>query len=213
MSVCKSMKNSRVKVSERRGLATLAPPGSATGLSTFISTFISTVITTVILAGTGYCLSAMAQTTAATNRAPAHIHWQLLVLLDEKQVDSFSGDTAVGQSQSATHHYSVSHPVGCEGAQTTPTDFSRTITVSPLGVDSSDVIGFEISADEIIADDVSQVVQSSGCTLPPQTRTISARHPELDVSSGKSNDWMLLKKHPLLVYHLTATVIPRGSSQ
>jgi len=146
------------------------------------------------------------------SRAQVHVHWQLLVLLDGHQVDSFSGDTAVGQSQTVTHHHAASHPVGCEGAQTVPADLSRTISVSPLGVDSNNVIGFEISADDVIEDSTARAVQGTGCALPPQTRTISARHPELDVASGKTNEWVLLKKQPQLIYRLSASVAPPAAS-
>jgi len=152
-------------------------------------------------------------TSQPASRAPVHIDWQLLVLLDGQQVDSFSGNTAVGQSQTATHHHAVSHPVGCEGAQTVPSDLSRTISVSPLGVDSNNVIGFEISADDVIEDSTARAVQGTGCALPPQTRTISASHPELDVASGKTNDWMLLKKQPQLIYRLSASVAAAAANQ
>jgi len=150
-------------------------------------------------------------TTQPLARTPDHIHWQLLVLLDGQQVDSFSGDTTVGQSQTVTHHHATSHAVGCEGAQTPATDLSRTISVSPLGVDSNNVIGFEISADDVIEDTTARAVQGTGCALPPQTRTISARHPELDVPSGKSSDWVLLKKQPQLIYRLEANVAANAS--
>lgn len=154
---------------------------------------------------------AAAQDTAVRREAPAHIHWQLTVLRDAQQVDSMSGDTAVGQSATVTHRRPASHPVGCEGAQTAPITLSRTVTVSPLGVDADQLIGFAITADEMVEDTEARTIRSDGCSLPPQIRTLSARHPELDVPSGKEASWTLLKKDPALVYRIEAEVKPASA--
>lgn len=142
----------------------------------------------------------------ASHRAPPRISWQLSVLWDGKEVDHFDAVTPVGQSKTLTHTRSVSHTVGCDGGHTTPTDLTRTITVAPLGVDAQGVIGFELSADETVESGEERTVRSDGCTLPPQTRTLNAHHPELDVQTGNSVTWTLLKHDPELVYRLQASV-------
>jgi hypothetical protein len=153
--------------------------------------------------------SAWAQDTSTLNpvhRAPARISWQLSVLLDDKEVDHFDAVTPVGQSKTLTHTRAASNPVGCEGGHTTPVNLSRTITVAPLGVDAQGVIGFELSADETVESTEAGVVRSDGCTLPPQPRAINAHHPELDVQTGQSVTWTLLKHDPALVYRIEASV-------
>ncbi len=150
--------------------------------------------------------AAVAQDTTPAHRQIARIHWQLSVLQNDQTVDQLDGDTAVGQSSTVTRHRSVSHPVGCNGAQTLPVDLTRTITVSPLGVDSNGVIGFAVTADEMVEAPASETIRSDGCELPPTTRTVSARHPELDVPNSGSATWTLLKKDPALAYRLQANV-------
>ncbi|MGI4983795.1 MAG: hypothetical protein ACRYGL_10810 [Janthinobacterium lividum] len=160
------------------------------------------------LAGTMASIDVRAQDSTAPHRAPAHIRWQITVMMDGQQVDQLGAVTAVGQSKSITHHHPVSHAVGCNGGQTVPVDLQRTVTVAPLGVDPQGVIGFEIGADETIEDASGNSVGADGCALPPQPRTLSSRHPEWDVPSGQSATWTLLKKDPLLVYRLDASVEP-----
>jgi len=162
----------------------------------------------VTLASLAVCASPLAQAQDNTPRhaPPPHVLWQLSIISDGKTVDEMSADTAVGQSATITHRRNASHPVGCNGAQTLPVELSRTVSVSPLGVDPNGVIGFAISADEMVEAPEEGTVRSDGCALPPQPRAISARHPELDVHAGESADWVLLKKDPALTYRLTATV-------
>lgn len=158
-------------------------------------------------------IGAKAQDTTPAHRQIARIHWQLTVLQDGQSVDQLDGDTAIGQSSSITHHRAVSHPVGCSGAQTVPVDLTRTITVSPLGVDSNGVIGFAVTADEMVESPASDSLRTDGCELPPATRTVSARHPELDVPNGGDATWTLLKKDPALAYRLQASVDTSSSDR
>ncbi|MCY0389742.1 hypothetical protein OVY01_21605 [Robbsia sp. Bb-Pol-6] len=172
---------------------------------------LAATMATAIAAGTLASVAVRAQDTTTPHHAPAHIRWQITVMMDGQQVDQLSAVTAVGQSRSITHHRSVSHAVGCDHAQTAPADLQRTVTVAPLGVDPQGVIGFEIGADETIEDASRPSMGADGCALPPQARTLSARHPELDVPSGQSANWTLLKKNPLLVYRLDASVEPAAA--
>lgn len=154
-------------------------------------------------------LTAHAQdSTPPRHAAPARINWQLTVLVDGQETDTMSAVTAVGQSKTITHSRSVSHTVGCDAGHTAPTALSRTLTVSPLGVDDKGVIGLEVSTDETIEDPQAGTTRSDGCTLPPQPRTVSARHPELDVQSGRSVTWTLIPKDPTLAYKVEASVVP-----
>lgn len=168
------------------------------------------VVAALLYAASG---SATAQDTTPAHRQIARIHWQLSVLQNDQTVDQLEGDTAVGQSSSVTHHRSVSHPVGCSGAQTVSVDLTRTITVSPLGVDSNGLIGFAVTADEMVEAPATEAIRSDGCELPPAARTVSARHPELDVPNGGSATWTLLKKNPTLAYRLQASVDTSNSDR
>jgi hypothetical protein len=138
---------------------------------------------------------------------PPRIEWELTVLTDGKQTDKLSGNTAVGQSATVTRHWDVQHTVGCEGAQTLPVPFSRTVTLSPLGVDSHQIIGFSVDTQETIDEDTPQTVRSDGCALPPTPRVITAHHPEWDVAPGQTVSWTIVPKHPTLAYQLTAHVV------
>ncbi|MGI4861959.1 MAG: hypothetical protein ACRYHA_34530 [Janthinobacterium lividum] len=169
---------------------------------------LSTATVAMAFAGMLASVGARAQDSTTPHQAPAHIRWQITVLMDGQQVDQLSAVTAVGQSKSITHHHPVSHTVGCNGGQTVPVDLQRTVTVAPLGVDPQGVIGFEISADETIEDASQTAVGADGCALPPQPRALSSRHPEWDIPGGQSATWTLLKKNPLLVYRLDASVEP-----
>ncbi|WP_024903630.1 hypothetical protein, partial [Robbsia andropogonis] len=143
---------------------------------------------------------------------PARVAWTLTVLTDGKVADTFSGNTAVGQSATVTRQWNVSHPVGCEGAQTRPVAFARTITLSPLGVDSHQVIGFSVDTQDTIDDNTPLTVRSDGCILPPTPRTITAHHPEWDIASGQSDTWTIVPKHPTLAYQLAAHVAASASA-
>lgn len=169
---------------------------------------LSATTVAAMIAGTLASTGARAQDSAVPHQAPAHIRWQITVMMDGQQVDQLSAVTAVGQSKSITHHHPVSHAVGCTGGKTVPVDLQRTVTVAPLGVDPQGVIGFEIGADETIEDASQNTAGADGCALPPQPRTLSSRHPEWDVPAGTSATWTLLKKNPELVYRLDASVEP-----
>lgn len=175
----------------------------------YVARAAAAVAAVCVAAGAG--VDAHAQDTAPAHRPPAHIRWTITVMMDGRQVDQLSAVTAVGQSKSVTHQRSVRHAVGCNGAQTVATELQRTVTVAPLGVDPQGVIGFEIGADETIEDPSHDGAGADGCALPPQPRTLSARHPEWDVPSGQSATWTLLKKDPELVYRLDASVEPASA--
>ena len=60
------------------------------------------------------------------------VQWQLQVMSDGQQIDTFDGTTTVGQARTDTHHRMVQHNVGCKDQPAGSLDLSRTLTVSPL---------------------------------------------------------------------------------
>ncbi len=146
---------------------------------------------------------------AAMPAAPVPVQWKLDVIEDGQQVDSFSATTTVGQARTDTHHKVVTHNVGCKDQPAGSIDLSRTITVSPLRVDSSGVI-FAIDAQETLENAAAPApATAQGCKLPPQPRQVGASHPGLVVPPGQTASWQIVDKDPSLVYRISASVAPQ----
>ena len=151
-----------------------------------------------VLCGTS--LLAQAQQPAAQQV----VHWQLQVMRDGQQIDSFEADTTVGQARTDTHHQVVQHNVGCKDAPGGSIDLSRTLTVSPIHADANQVT-LAIDAQETLEDD-SAPKTDTGCKLPPQPRQVSASHPGLKVPPGQWVSWTIVDKNPNLVYRVRASL-------
>jgi hypothetical protein len=149
----------------------------------------------------------MAQGTMAQTQprsAPPVVKWELQVMRDGQQIDSFDGNTTVGQARTDTHHHVVQNSVGCKDVPAGSIDLARTLTLSPTQADASGVT-FLIDAQETL-EEPSTRTTSTGCKLPPQPRQVSASHPGLKVPPGDWTSWTIVDKDPNLVYRLRASV-------
>ncbi|MGF6480690.1 hypothetical protein [Paraburkholderia sp. JPY419] len=138
------------------------------------------------------------------------VQWQLQVVKDGQQIDSFDGTTTVGQARTDTHHQVVQHPVGCKDQPAGSIDLSRTITVSPLRVDPEGVM-FSIDTQETLEDN-NAARTDIGCKLPPQPRQVSASHPGLVVPPDQWASWTIVDRNPNLVYRVHASVVSNGAN-
>jgi hypothetical protein len=132
------------------------------------------------------------------------VHWELQVMNDGQQVDTFDGTTTVGQARTDTHHHVVTHDVGCKDAPGGSIDLSRTLTVSPTQASATDIT-LAIEAQEILEDPGARQT-ATGCKLPPQPRQVSASHPGLTVPAGQWVSWPIVDKDPTLVYRVRASL-------
>lgn len=132
------------------------------------------------------------------------VQWQLQVMRDGQQIDSFDGTTTVGQARTDTHHKVVQHNVGCKDQPAGSIDLARTLTVSPLQADAN-AVTLSIDAQETFDDDTAQQTDT-GCKLPPQPRQVSASHPGLRVPAGQWASWTIVDKNPNLVYRVHASL-------
>lgn len=145
----------------------------------------------------------------ATPAAPVPVQWKLDVIENGQQIDSFTATTTVGQARTDTHHKVVTHNVGCKDQPAGSIDLSRTITVSPLRVDSSGAI-LSIDTQETLENAAAPApTTAQGCKLPPQPRQISASHPGLVVPPGQTVNWQIVDKDPSLAYRVSASVAPQ----
>lgn len=138
------------------------------------------------------------------------VQWQLQVMRDGQQIDSFDGTTTVGQARTDTHHKVVQHNVGCKDQPGGSLDLTRTLTVSPLQADANEVT-LSIEAQETFEEDGAQQTDT-GCKLPPQPRQVSASHPGLKVASGQWASWTIVDKNPNLVYRVKAGLANTATS-
>ncbi|EEA00436.1 conserved hypothetical protein [Burkholderia sp. H160] len=138
------------------------------------------------------------------------VQWQLQVVKDGQQIDSFDGTTTVGQARTDTHHQVVQHNVGCKDQPAGSIDLSRTITVSPLRVDPEGVM-FSIETQETLEDN-SPARTDIGCKLPPQPRQVNASHPGLVVPPDQWASWTIVDHNPSLVYRVHASVVSGGAN-
>ena len=88
--------------------------------------------------------SALAQSTP-----PQPVKWELQVLQDGQQIDSFTGTTSVGQARTDTHHHVVKNNVGCADKPAGDIDLQRTLTISPIHANSDDIT-LQIDAQETL---------------------------------------------------------------
>ena len=114
------------------------------------------------------------------------VQWQLQVMRDGQQIDSFDGTTTVGQARTDTHHKMVQHNVGCKD--------------QPGGS-----IDLAIEAQETFEEDAARQTDT-GCKLPPQPRQVSASHPGLKLAPGQWVSWTIVDKNPNLVYRVRASL-------
>ena len=141
----------------------------------------------------------------AQQRPPQQVvQWELQVLRDGQQIDTFGGTTTVGQARTDTHHQVVQHNVGCKDQPAGSIDLARTLTVSPLQADSNEVT-LSIEAQETFEDSAARQTDT-GCKLPPQPRQVSASHPGLKVAAGQWASWTIVDKDPALVYRVRANL-------
>jgi hypothetical protein len=132
------------------------------------------------------------------------VQWQLQVMRDGQQIDSFDGTTTVGQARTDTHHKMVQHNVGCKDQPGGSIDLARTLTVSPLQADAN-AVTLAIEAQETFEENTAQQTDT-GCKLPPQPRQVSASHPGLRVPAGQWASWTIVDKDPNLVYRVHASL-------
>jgi hypothetical protein len=164
-------------------------------------TAIRTAFVNIALA-TGACVAAIgahAQTTA-----PQPVTWELQVVRDGQQIDSFAGTTNVGQARTDTHHDKVHNRVGCADQPAGDIDLQRTVTVSPTHA-SADDITLAIDSQETLQDDSTRA-SPSGCKLPPVPRQVSGSHPGLMLKPGEWGQWQIIESNPSLTYRVRATL-------
>jgi hypothetical protein len=161
---------------------------------------------------TGACLAAFgahAQTTP-----PQPVTWELQVVRDGQQIDSFSGTTNVGQARTDTHHDKVQNRVGCADQPAGDIDLQRTLTIAPTHA-SADDITLAIDAQETLQDDNSSStrVSPSGCKLPPAPRQVNASHPGLVLKPGEWGQWQIIESNPSLAYRVRASLGSSSAAQ
>jgi hypothetical protein len=138
------------------------------------------------------------------------VQWQLQVMQDGQQIDTFDSTTTVGQARTDTHHRVMQHNVGCKDQPAGSIDLSRTLTVSPLRVDLEGVM-LSIDTQETLEDD-NAARTDIGCKLPPQPRQLSASHPGLVVPPDQWASWTIVDHNPNLVYRVRASVVEGGAN-
>ncbi|KIG05338.1 hypothetical protein [Caballeronia concitans] len=143
--------------------------------------------------------------------APQPVDWELQVVRDGQQIDSFSATTNVGQARTDTHHDVVQNRVGCADKPAGDIDLQRTVTVSPTHA-SADDITLAIDAQETIEDDASRT-STSGCKVPPTPRQVSGSHPGLVVKPGEWAQWQIIDSNPSLAYRVRASLAPSAPAE
>ncbi len=107
----------------------------------------------------------------AQGTASQPVNWELQVIRDGQQIDTFSATTNVGQAKTDTHHKIVQNHVGCADQPASNIDLQRTISVSPSVSPthaSADDITLAINAQETLQDDATRTLPS-GCKVSPPT--------------------------------------------
>ncbi|MDR5755360.1 hypothetical protein [Caballeronia sp. LZ035] len=147
----------------------------------------------------------------AQGTAPQPVKWELQVVRDGQQIDSFSGTTNVGQARTETHHNKVQNRVGCADQPAGEIDLQRTLTISPTHA-SADDITLAIDAQETLQDDSTRA-SPSGCKLPPVPRQVSGAHPGLVLKPGEWGQWQIIDSNPSLAYRVRATLPASTAAQ
>jgi hypothetical protein len=152
-----------------------------------------------------FCASIAAPFSAFAQSAPPQpVSWELQVLQDGQQIDSFTGTTSVGQARTDTHHHVVKNNVGCADKPAGDIDLQRTLTISPVHANADDIT-LQIDAQETLQDTTPSVT-AQGCKLPPQPRKVNAVHPGLVLKAGEWSTWQIVDKNPALTYKVRATL-------
>jgi hypothetical protein len=161
--------------------------------------------TRTIVLSAAWLIASVGAAHAQTSEQPA-VHWELQVLRDDQQIDSFDATTTVGQAHTETHHHEVVHDVGCKNRPAGNIDLSRTLTVSPTQA-TPDSVTLTIDAQETLEENnAPQTVE--GCKLPPQPREVAASHPGLTIPDNQWKNWTIVTKDPTLVYRVRASIAP-----
>jgi hypothetical protein len=150
---------------------------------------------------TAACFAAGAQAQIAP---PQPVTWELQVVRDGQQIDSFSGTTNVGQARTDTHHNKVKNRVGCADQPAGDIDLQRTLTISPTHANADDIT-LAIDAQETLQEDSTRV-SPSGCKLPPVPRQVSASHPGMVLKPGAWAQWQIIESNPSLAYRVRASL-------
>lgn len=153
----------------------------------------------LICAASAFSVNAFAQ-----SAPPQAVKWDLQVLSDGQQIDSFDGTTNVGQAKTDTHHHVVKNNVGCADKPAGDIDLLRTLTVSPIHANATDVT-LQIDAQETLQSD-SSTTTVAGCKIPPQPRQVTATHPGLMLKPGEWTTWTIVDKNPQIIYKVRATL-------
>jgi hypothetical protein len=154
----------------------------------------------------GFATSAHAQSTP-----PQPVKWELQVIRDGQQIDSFSATTNVGQAKTDTHHNVTQNRVGCANQPAGDIDLQRTLTVSPTHANADDIT-LAIDAQETLQSDASSALPS-GCKVPPAPRQISASHPGLVLKPGEWGQWQIVDHDPSLAYRVRASLAAASPAQ
>jgi hypothetical protein len=155
-------------------------------------------------------LSLSATAVLAQSAPPQSVTWDLQVLQDNQQIDSFSGTTSVGQAKTDTHHHVVKNNVGCADKPAGDIDLQRTLTISPIHANADDVT-LQIDAQETLQSDQSTSTVA-GCKIPPQPRQVTATHPGLMLKPGEWSTWQIVDKNPSLMYKVRASLAAASGS-
>jgi hypothetical protein len=147
----------------------------------------------------------------AQSPPPQPVKWELQVIRDGQQIDSFSATTNVGQAKTDTHHDVVKNRVGCADQPAGDIDLSRTLTVSPTHANADDIT-LAIDAQETLQDDATRTLPS-GCKVPPTPRQVSASHPGLVLKPGEWSQWQIVDSNPSLAYKVRATLANTATPQ
>jgi hypothetical protein len=147
----------------------------------------------------------------AQGSAPQPVNWELQVIRDGQQIDSFSATTNVGQAKTDTHHHVVQNRVGCADQPAGSIDLQRTLTVSPTHANADDIT-LAIDAQETLQDDATRALPS-GCKVPPAPRQVSASHPGLVLKPGEWGQWQIVDHDPSLAYRVRATLASSSPAQ
>ncbi|KND59567.1 hypothetical protein BVER_01254 [Candidatus Burkholderia verschuerenii] len=139
------------------------------------------------------------------------VNWELQVIRDGQQIDSFSATTNVGQAKTDTHHNVVQNRVGCADKPAGDIDLQRTLTVSPTHASADDVT-LAIDAQETLEDDASRT-STSGCKVPPTPRQVNASHPGLVLKPGEWSQWPIIDSNPSLTYRVRASLATPAVTQ
>jgi len=159
---------------------------------------------TVLHGFIGALLMTAAPWAAAAQNA---IQWELDVVEQGQTVDQFKDITSLGQARTESASHTVQHLMNCPAPAGNPIapDFklTRTTTLAPVHRGAVEIT-FAVEPRESIEDRVANA-STSGCSLPPEPRVVSASHPGLTVrTDGSWTDWTVIEHDPSLVYRIKA---------